>query len=180
MRNILPILIIFYSSFGYSQDFNIGRHKEIDSLIVNKDDFHKLLPDIKKIESKFAVNDSITYTIDTTEGWFFLYSYKTGWEEVVGPRGNDSLGIRVHRREFNDIRISRSSTSYFTANELKELFYLNKSQFYKDSIGKIIRGPARMTKDKKYLVIGKGHCYPVGNQSSWCYRNDFYFKRREH
>jgi hypothetical protein len=172
MKVILIIVMLLFTQFANAQ-FGID-----DSLITNSVSFNNLISKMNKIDSRFSTRDSITYSIHVEGKWHFICSYKKGWHEIIAPSTDSTFG-KTHRQEFNNIRISRKDSTSFTTNELKKIFYLNDSRFIKDTSGNILSSPMVMTKNEKYLIIGLESYYPNGNQTSWDYRYNFYFKRQE-
>jgi len=172
MKTICSIFILFFFKTGFSQFANK------DSLISNSVAFNEYLLTIKKIDSAFIKNDSVTRMIDSVMNWKFICSYKKGWQEVIGYNSATST-VKAFRTDFNDIRVLPSGNDIFTTSSLKKMFYLDDSKFVKDSIGNIINGPMVMTKNKKNLIVSFGSCYPHGNQTSWDYRMIYYFTNEQ-
>ena len=121
MKTICSIFILFYFQTGFSQFANK------DSLISNSVALNEYLLTIKKIDSAFIKNDSVTRMIDSVMNWKFICSYKKGWQEVIGYNSGTST-VKAFRTDFNDIRVLPSGNNIFTTSSLKKMFYLRHSK----------------------------------------------------
>jgi hypothetical protein len=172
MKTVFSIFFLFSFQNSFSQ-FNNN-----DSLITNPVAVNQYMFTIKNIDSRISKLDSITHAVNNDFKWKYICSYKKGWQTVIGSNGSSS-GVKIHRTDFNDIRVLKKGNDIFTTSELKKLFYLNDSRFIKDSVGNVINGPMVMTKNNKFLIISLGGYYPNGNQTSWEYRMIYYFTKEQ-